>query len=256
MNLKNGVKKNVALISTRPYEKNIILLKELVDTNISLLNYPLTEITPLKNYAKFDSILSNLKKYQHIIFISTNAVHFFVERFKSLKIKLPEHIIYSSIGPATQKALKNQFNINVHCPKETYDSKNLIANKIFNNLQDKKVLIIRGEGGRETLKDKLEEKGAEVHYGESYIRNYLPINLNQLQQETQNYNSIFLIISSYESAKHFLTQNKTNGWDWLESVKIIVNHPKIKDALSLISNNIIITNDLGKNSLLRIISMH
>ena len=87
-------KKNVALISTRPYEKNIILLKELVDTNISLLNYPLTEIKPLKNYAKFDSILSNLKKYQHIIFISTNAVHFFVERFKSLKIKLPEHIIY------------------------------------------------------------------------------------------------------------------------------------------------------------------
>ena len=114
MNLKNRAKKNVALISTRPYEKNIILLKELVDTNISLLNYPLTEIKPLKNYAKFDSILSNLKKYQHIIFISTNAVNFFVERFKNLKIKLPEHIIYSSIGPITQKALENQFNINVH----------------------------------------------------------------------------------------------------------------------------------------------
>jgi uroporphyrinogen-III synthase len=256
MNLKNRAKKNVALISTRPYEKNIILLKELVDTNISLLNYPLTEIKPLKNYAKFDSILSNLKKYQHIIFISTNAVHFFVERFKSLKIKLPEHIIYSSIGPATQKSLENHFNINVHCPKEIYDSKNLIANKIFNNLQDKKVLIIRGEGGRETLKDKLEEKGAEVHYGESYIRNYLLINLNQLQQETQNYNSIFLIISSYESAEHFLTQNKTHRWDWLESVNIIVNHSKIKDVLSLISNNIIVTNDLSKNSLLRLISSH
>ena len=236
MNLKNMAKKNVALISTRPYEKNIILLKELVDTNISLLNYPLTEIRPLKNYAKFDSILSNLKKYQHIIFISTNAVHFFVERFKSLKIKLPEHIIYSSIGPATQKSLENHFNINVHCPKEIYDSKNLIANKIFNNLQ--------------------EEKGAEVHYGESYIRNYLLINLNQLQQETQNYNSIFLIISSYESAKHFLTQNKTHRWAWLESVNIIVNHSKIKDVLSLISNNIIVTNDLSKNSLLRLISLH
>ena len=117
-------------------------------------------------------------------------------------------------------------------------------------------MIIRGEGGREVLKDMLEEKGAEVDYGECYIRNYLPINLNKLQNEAENFNSIFLIISSYESAKHFLTQNKTNGWDWLESVKIIVNHPRIKDALSLISNNIIVTNNLSKTSLLYLISMH
>ena len=250
------VKKNVALISTRPYEKNIILLKELEGTNISLLNYPLTEIKPLKDYAKFDSLLNNLKNYQHIIFISTNAVHFFVERFKSLEIKLPDHIIFSSIGPTTQAALENEFNINVYCPEKTYDSKHLIKNKIFNNLQDKKVLIIRGEGGREVLKDMLEEKGAEVHYGECYIRNYLPINLNKLQNEAKNYNSIFLIISSYESGTHFLTQNSTHSWDWLQSVNIIVNHPRIKDALSLISNNIIVTNNLSKNSLLHLISMH
>ena len=251
-----SVKKNVALISTRPYEKNIILLKELQGTNISLLNYPLTEIKPLKDYAKFDSLLNNLKNYQHIIFISTNAVHFFVERFKSLEIKLPDHIIFSSIGPTTQEALENEFNINVYCPEKKYDSKHLIKNKIFNNLQDKKVLIIRGKGGREVLKDMLEEKGAEVHYGECYIRNYLPINLNKLQNEAKNYNSIFLIISSYESGTHFLTQNSTHSLAWLQSVKIIVNHPRIKDALSLISNNIIVTNNLSKNSLLHLISMH
>ena len=251
-----SLKKNVALISTRPYEKNIILLKELQGTNISLLNYPLTEIKPLKDYAKFDSLLNNLKNYQHIIFISTNAVHFFVERFKSLEIKLPDHIIFSSIGPTTQEALENEFNINVYCPEKKYDSKHLIKNKIFNNLQDKKVLIIRGKGGREVLKDMLEEKGAEVHYGECYIRNYLPINLNKLQNEAKNYNSIFLIISSYESGTHFLTQNSTHSWAWLQSVNIIVNHPRIKDALSLISNNIIVTNNLSKTSLLYLISMH
>ena len=256
MNLKNSAKKNVALISTRPYEKNILLIKELEGTNISLLNYPLTEIKPSKDYAKFDSLLNNLKNYQHVIFISTNAVHFFVERFKSLAIKLPNHIIFSSIGPTTQKALEKTFNINVYCPKKTYDSKHLIKNKIFNNLQNKKVLIIRGEGGREVLKDMLEKKGSEVHYGECYIRNYLPINLNKLKNEAENYNSIFLIISSYESAKHFLTQNSTHSSHWLQSVNIIVNHPRIKDTLSLISNNIVVTNDLSKNSLIHLISMH
>ena len=256
MNLKDSAKKNIALISTRPYEKNIILLKELVNTNISLLNYPLTEIKPLKNYTKFDSILNNLTQYQHIIFISTNAVNFFSERLKCLRIKLPEHIIYSSIGPTTQKALENEFNINVYCPKKIYDSSHLIKNKIFNNLQDEKVLIIRGEGGREVLKDMLEEKGAKVHYGECYARNYLSINFNKLRKEVRNYNSIFLVISSYESAKHFLTQNKDYDWDWLESVNIIVNHSRIKDVLRLISNNIIVTNDLSKISILHLVNIY
>jgi len=251
-----NVKKNVVLISTRPYEKNMVLLKELEGTNISLLNYPLTKIEPLKDYAKFDSLLNNLKNYQHIIFISTNAVHFFVERFKSLVIKLPDHIIFSSIGPTTQKALENEFNINVYCPEKTYDSKHLIKNKIFNNIQNKKVLIIRGEGGREVLKDMLEKKGSEVHYGECYIRNYVPINLNKLQNEAKSYNSIFLIISSYESAKYFLTQNNAHNWDWLQSVNIIVNHSRIKDALSLISKNIVVTNNLSKDSLLHLINMY
>tara|TARA_B100000795_G_scaffold108551_1_gene80149 strand:- start:41 stop:808 length:768 start_codon:yes stop_codon:yes gene_type:complete len=251
-----NVKKNVVLISTRPYEKNMVLLKELKGTNISLLNYPLTKIEPLKDYAKFDSLLNNLKNYQHIIFISTNAVHFFVERFKSLVIKLPDHIIFSSIGPTTQKALENEFNINVYCPEKTYDSKHLIKNKIFNNIQNKKVLIIRGEGGREVLKDMLEKKGSEVHYGECYIRNYVPINLNKLQNEAKSYNSIFLIISSYESAKYFLTQNNAHNWDWLQSVNIIVNHSRIKDALSLISKNIVVTNNLSKDSLLHLINMY
>ena len=102
----NTSKKNIALISTRPYEKNIDLFKKLKNKNILLLNHPLTEIKPLQNYAKFDLILRNLNNYQHIIFISTNAVNFFVTRLKILQIKLPKNIIYSSIGPKTKEVLK------------------------------------------------------------------------------------------------------------------------------------------------------
>ena len=243
----------IALISTRPYEKNICLLRELENTNVSLLNFPLTEIVGLKDYVEFDSILNDLKKYQHIIFISTNAVRYFIERFKNLPIKLPDHIILSSIGPSTQEALKNEFNRNVYCPKETYDSKNLMKNKIFDNLKDKKVLIIRGGGGREVLKDILEEKGAEVNYGECYIRNYLPINFKQLKTEIKPFNQIYLLITSHESAKHFLNQNSEQDLDWLDSINIIVNHRRIKKELSLISNKIFVTNKISGAALSNII---
>tara|TARA_B100000767_G_scaffold273674_1_gene304520 strand:+ start:1653 stop:2420 length:768 start_codon:yes stop_codon:yes gene_type:complete len=252
MNL-NVVKKNIALISTRPSKKNIDLLKGLENTNISLLSHPLTEIIPLTNYDRFDEILNNLKNYQHIIFISTNAVQFFISRANKLSIKLPKHIIFSSIGPATQKALKDNFDINVHYPKKNFDSKYLLKNKVFKHIQNKKVLVVRGIGGRESLKKMLEKKGADVDYGECYIRNYLPINFEKIQQEIKAYNSIFLLITSHESAIHFLAQNKGDDWQWLKTTKVIVNHPRIKEVLDLTCDNIILTNDIALNSLLKIV---
>ena len=248
--------KNIALISTRPYEKNIDLLKKLKNKNVLLLNHPLTEIKPLQNYAKFDLILSNLNNYQHIIFISTNAVNFFATRLKILQIKLPKNIIYSSIGPKTKEVLKNNFNINVYCPNEDYDSEHLIKNKIFNKLQGKKILIVRGTNGREALKSILEDKGAEVDYGECYIRNYLKIKQKKLNEEIKNCSSIFLLISSYNSAIHF--EESAKKWMSARKIKFIVNHKKI-DSLLQNSNyknlidKVIVTNDLSEKSLLDLI---
>ena len=252
----NDAKKNVALISTRPYEKNIALFKELENENILLLNYPLTEIKALEDYAEFDLILSNLNNYQHIIFISTNAVNSFAKRLKNLKIKLPNHIIFSSIGPMTREALENEFNINIHCPKENYDSEHLIKNKIFDDLQDKKVLIIRGTGGRETLKHMLEEKGAKVDYGECYIRNYLKIEQEKLSQELKNCTDIFILISSSGSA--FQLESHPGQWIGNYKTKFIVNHKKIEFSLRNGNygsrlDDVIVTKDLSAKSLLDII---
>ena len=63
------------------------LSNELKNSEIKLLSYPLTEIYPLNNYQIFDGVIENIKTYQHIIFISTNAVHFFLERVKKLSLQ-------------------------------------------------------------------------------------------------------------------------------------------------------------------------
>ena len=100
--------KKIVLISTRPHKTNVQLSNELKNSDIKLLNYPLTEIYPLDNYQIFDTIFENLKTYQHIIFISTNAVHFFLERLKKLSQGIPKNTIISSIGPTTKILLENQ----------------------------------------------------------------------------------------------------------------------------------------------------
>lgn len=245
--------KKIALISTRPLKTNLQLSDELKKSEIKLLSFPLTEIHPLNNYQIFDGVIKNIKTYQHIIFISTNAVHFFLERVKKLSLQIPKNLIFSSIGPTTKLLLQKKLSVDVHFPIKTFDSEHLLKEKIYNNVEGQKILIIRGEGGRETLKNALEEKGATVNYGECYVRKYVDIDLIQLKNDLVNYHHQFFLFSSTNSAKHFIDQLHNIETGWLQNIKIIVNHKKIEGLLSKIFKNIFVCNNIDTQNIRKLI---
>ena len=245
--------KKIALISTRPQKTNVQLSDELKNSEIKLLSFPLTEIHPLNNYQIFDGVIKNIKTYQHIIFISTNAVHFFLERVKKLSLQIPKNLIFSSIGPTTKLLLQKKLSVDVHFPIKTFDSEHLLKEKIYNNVEGQKILIIRGEGGRETLKNALEEKGGIVNYGECYVRKYVDIDLIQLKNDLVNYHHQFILFSSTNSAKHFIDQLHNIETDWLQNIKIIVNHKKIEGLLSKIFKNIFVCNNIDTQNIRKLI---
>ena len=248
-----NIPKKIALISTRPQKTNLQLSDELKKSEINLLSFPLTEIHPLNNYQIFDGVIKNIKTYQHIIFISTNAVHFFLERVKKLSLQIPKNLIFSSIGPTTKLLLQKKFSVDVHSPIKTFDSEHILKEKIYNNVEDQKILIIRGEGGRETLKNTLEEKGATVNYGECYVRKYVDIDLNQLKNDLVSYHHQFILFSSTNSAKHFINQLHNIETGWLQNIKIIVNHKKIEGLLSKIFKNIFVCNNIDTQNIRKLI---
>jgi uroporphyrinogen-III synthase len=248
-----NIPKKIALISTRPQKTNLQLSDELKKSEINLLSFPLTEIHPLSNYQIFDGVIKNIKTYQHIIFISTNAVHFFLERVKKLSLQIPKNLIFSSIGPTTKLLLQKKLSVDVHFPIKTFDSEHLLKEKIYNNVEGQKILIIRGEGGRETLKNALEEKGGIVNYGECYVRKYVDIDLIQLKNDLVNYHHQFILFSSTNSAKHFIDQLHNIETDWLQNIKIIVNHKKIEGLLSKIFKNIFVCNNIDTQNIRKLI---
>ena len=245
--------KKIALISSRPQGTNVQLSDDLKNSEIKLLSFPLTEIHPLNNYQIFDGVIENIKTYQHIIFISTNAVHFFVERVKKLSLQIPKNLIFSSIGPTTKLLLQKKLSVDVHSPIKTFDSEHLLKEKIYNNVEGQKILIIRGEGGRETLKNALEEKGAIVNYGECYVRKYVDIDLNQLKNDLVNYHHQFILFSSTNSAKHFIHQLSKVDSRWLQNIKIIVNHKKIGQQLNKIFKDIFVCNNIDTQNIRKLI---
>ena len=238
-----------ALILTRPAHQNIELINIFKDSKVTTIDYPFLKIQALKDYVPFDYLISRLSTYNYLIFISTNAVKMFIERMDLLSIKLPEDIILASIGKSTQEVLREKYQREVFCPNNIFDSEHLLDHSVFNNMQSKMALIIRGEGGRETLKKGLENKGAKVTYGECYKRKFLPIDFKEIKKNTKNFKNISFLITSNESAKHFISEVKNEDKSWLMKCNLIVNHEKIKKKLEAFFSNVIVLPEINPKTI-------
>ncbi|WXU00276.1 MAG: Uroporphyrinogen-III synthase [Catillopecten margaritatus gill symbiont] len=116
-------------------------------------------------------------QYDALIFISANAVEYGLEVFKGLTHS-PKIF---AVGEATAKKLE-QKGVKVDAfPRQKASSEALLAMDEIKVLNNQSILIFRGEGGRETLKQGL-EKDNTVEYIEVYQR--VPCHLTSLHRES------------------------------------------------------------------------
>ena len=97
--------------------------------------------------------------------------------------------------------------------------------------------ILEGNDKKEFL------KGAEIAY-ETILTSFAHGDLNKLKNDLTNYPHKFILFSSTNSAKHFLVQLRNIETDWLQNIKIIVNHKRIKEQLSIIFKNIFVCENI------------
>ena len=110
-----------------------------------------------------------VRRYDVIIFISVNAVIYSEEFFSQLFV---EPLKIFAVGPTTAKKLTDK-GIKVDAyPLENASSQELLAMPECGKLSDKKVLIVRGKGGSETLKNSLKLMN-QVDYLDVYRRSGL-----------------------------------------------------------------------------------
>ena len=147
------------VLLTRPLSQVGNLQSLLDDSDLDYVLFPSFEIN------KIDTVLPS-ERYDVIIFISVNAVIHSEEYFSKLFV---EPLKVFAVGPITAKKL-NDKGIKVDTyPSENASSQELLAMPECGELSDKKVLIVRGKGGSETLKNSLKVMN-QVDYFEVYKR--------------------------------------------------------------------------------------
>lgn len=110
-----------------------------------------------------------LANYQHIIFISTNAVEHGLRVFQHLGQPWPASPVVYAIGRATAMALQAA-GIAAEAAAGRMDSEALLSLPGLQSVTGQRVLVVRGAGGRSQLADTLVARGAHVDIAESYRR--------------------------------------------------------------------------------------
>ena len=210
------------ILITRPLAQTENLKMLLDKSNIEYVFFPSFEVKKINT-----EVLS--KNYDVIIFISVNAVNYAEDYF--IKLFTSSFKVFA-VGPVTAKRLIDK-NIKVDCfPKVNPSSKELLAMQECSELIDKKILIVRGKGGSETLKNNL-KKLNQVDYLEVYER--LPCELTKLHTESievfLNSPKGVLMASSNESLSNIvrlLNLDSPDNFKNFKSRKLIVFSQKIR----------------------------
>ncbi len=210
------------VLLTRPFSQVKPLETLVNERGHQALLFPTLRIEALKS--------APLKeRYDVVIFISANAVEYGLEALSSLDHR---HDQIFAVGAVTAKKLNDQgFKVDAF-PQTKASSESLLAMPEVKELSDKDVLIFRGKGGRETLREGL-GKNNIVEYIEVYERTQckvVPLHQASLTQFLQSDQGV-ITITSVENLSTLMSMVEQMDVKALQSIKqypLVVLSDRIK----------------------------
>jgi uroporphyrinogen-III synthase len=164
-----NVLKGTRVLVTRPEHQAENLSRLIEEHGGIAIRFPTLDIIASDAVNEIQKILRNLNNYQWVVFISVNAVNFALKA-NGGKIDKLDPVRFAAIGQATTQALQTAGLTIDLAPEQGYTSEALLAMPPLQQVKGQKVLIIRGQGGREELATELRSRGAKVHYLDVYQR--------------------------------------------------------------------------------------
>lgn len=203
------------ILVTRPSHQAAGLVRAIATAGGVPLLYPLLQIAPSADPTALAAQLAQLNAVQWCIFVSPNAVEYGLTALRQAKLSLHGQVV--AVGAGTARALADHGVTEVLQPAEHFDSEGVLALPTLQHMTGQRVLIFRGNGGRELLGDTLRARGATVAYAECYQRS-LPAQLGVKWADVDA-----ITVTSSEALNHLITLMPTCAY----SLPLFVPHPRI-----------------------------
>ncbi|MBM4226846.1 MAG: uroporphyrinogen-III synthase [Gammaproteobacteria bacterium] len=155
---------------TRPEEQAHGLIDAIKARGGRVVFAPMIAIEPVAS-SDVQQALASLDTYDAIIFISRNAAEIGLRQIAAAGARLTRQSVFA-VGVGTASRLHELGIAEVHAPRSEFSSEGLLKllGLSAHEINGKRVLIVRGVGGRELLAHALQQRGALVDYCEVYER--------------------------------------------------------------------------------------
>ncbi|MEI4981806.1 uroporphyrinogen-III synthase [Aeromonas caviae] len=167
-----------------------------------------------------------LREADLVIAVSMHAVHF-AHYFLLQTGQTWPHIDYFAVGQASADAFA-EVGIQALCPADPR-SEGLLALPALQGVSGRRVLILRGNDGRDLIARTLASRGALVHYCATYERHYPDLDGDALTRHWQAARLDSLLITSGELLQRLLALVPGPQHPWLYDRLLVVPSPRVAE---------------------------
>ena len=232
------------VVLTRPAADSERLAGLLTGEGFKALCLPLMTIAPLTS----DELSAVPEPGDIWVFISANAVKYGLPVLAPLLLegRAPRVI---AVGTKTREILK-QHDIDSRLP-DRQDSEGLLAMPEFNTDEVGRVLVVKGEGGRDTLVNGLRERGVSVSEFPCYRRCWPEVDLSTLRNKTDDW--IFQASSGETLSRltHLLASEETQNL--LQSPVVVPSERVAQMASRLGWRRVLRADDASDQAVIRVL---
>jgi uroporphyrinogen-III synthase len=156
---------DIGVLVTRPRHQAEPLCRLLDSLGAEAYRFPAMEILPVEGHRTLAAAPPEPADYDLVIFASANAV-----RFGAALLGQRRDLTLAAIGPATAQALDQAgYRVSVQSAGG-FDSESLLQHPKLNAVAGSRILIVKGNDGRDLLERELARRGARVSLAEVYRR--------------------------------------------------------------------------------------
>lgn len=222
------------LLLTRPAEECEALAATLAEQQVFSSSLPLLAIQPLAESPEQRGIILDLDRYCAVVVVSKPAARLGLDLLDRYWPQPPMGQRWFSVGAATG-ALLEGYGLPSAWPENGDDSEALFALSAFSDalaVQDPRVLIMRGEGGREFLAERLRGQGVAVDYLELYRRALPDYPSGSLARRVEDERLNGLVVSSGQGLEN-LQRLAGDAWPELARLTLFVPSPRVAEQAAL-----------------------
>jgi uroporphyrinogen-III synthase len=239
------------VVVTRPEAQAATLAGAIRDAGGQAVLFPVLAISDVADSQPIVAIADRLDGFHLAIFISPNAVS------KALGIVLarrawPAHVAAACIGKSSERELARHGFRDVVAPQLRFDSEALLELPPLQAgaIAGRRVVIFRGDGGRELLGDTLVARGAILEYAECYRRGRPEVDAAPLVARMSRGEIDAFSITSSEGLRNLFDMVGTAGQECLKESVLFVSHERIGQQAQRLGMNQVVLSGPGDDGLL------